>query len=126
MKQLLYTLTVFVFGITQLSADDNAVRLRELDAFWAEVSRSVQDRDFDGYKATCHREGVLVSATKKISQPLSKALARWKQGFDDPRAGKIKAKVDFRFSQRIGDDSTAHEAGYLPLFHDGLQWQEHG
>ena len=91
-------------------ADDQA-RLRELDAYWAEVSRSVREGDFDAYKATCHDEGVLVTGIRGKSQPLSEALARWKQEFDDTKAGKIKASVTFRFSRRVGDASTAHETG---------------
>lgn len=86
-------------------------RFAELDAFWREVSRSVREGDFEGYAATCHGEGVLVSGSSESSYPLSQALARWKQGFLDTRAGKMKASVDFRFSQRIGDDTTAHETG---------------
>ncbi|MEI6537184.1 MAG: hypothetical protein WCN98_17715 [Verrucomicrobiaceae bacterium] len=90
---------------------DEATRLKSLDAFWAEVSRTVREGDFDGYKATCHGEGVLVSGVKKMSQPLARALERWKQEFADTKAGKMKASVDFRFSQRLGDDTTALETG---------------
>jgi len=88
-------------------------RLREvaLDALWAEVSRLVMEGDFAGYSATCHPDGVLVSGSKASSYPLSKALAGWRQGFEDTKAGKLKASVAFRFSQRFGDATTAHETG---------------
>ena len=86
-------------------------RLAELNAYWAEVSRAVGAGDFEGYAATCHPEGVLVSGAKKASYPLSEALVKWKPGIDDTKAGKIKASVEFRFSQRLGDDTTAHETG---------------
>ena len=88
-------------------------RLREtaLDALWAEVSRSVKKGDFAGYSATCRPDGVLVSGTKATSYPLSKALAEWQQGFEETKAGKMKASVAFRFSQRFGDATTAHETG---------------
>jgi len=86
----------------------------QLNAYWAEVSRSVKAGDFEGYSATCHKEGVLVSGAKKSSQPLSQALARWKQGFIDTRSGKMKAAVEFRFSQRYNNEDTAHETG---IFH---------
>ena len=84
-------------------------RIKELDAYWAEVSRSVREGDFQGYKATCHEEGVLVSGTNNSSYPLSDALARWKKDFTATKEGKIKASVEFRFSQRIGDTTTSHE-----------------
>jgi hypothetical protein len=86
-------------------------RLVELDAFWAEVSRSVREGDFAGYGATCHEKGALVSGGSKACYPLSEALARWKQGFADTKAGRITASVQFRFSQRLGDATTAHETG---------------
>ena len=41
-------------------------------------------------------------------------MAGWKQGFVDTKNGKVKSDVEFRFSQRIGDETTAHETG---IFH---------
>ena len=103
-------------------------RLAKLDAYWAEVSRAVREGDFEGYKATCHEQGVLVSGSQKTSYPLSKALARWKKNFTATKAGKIKANVEFRFSQRFSDETTAHETGiFLYSFTDpeGRWKQEH-
>jgi hypothetical protein len=96
----------------RVSPDDPAkARLAELDAYWAEVSRAVGEGDFGAYKATCHPEGVLISGRKQYSQPLAIALARWEKDFTDTREGRVKASVEFRFSKRIGDDTTAHETG---------------
>lgn len=97
-------------GESALAADDQA-RLAELDAFWKETSRTVKQGDFTGYAATFHEAATLVSGSSKTSQPIARALARWKQGFVDTKAGRIKASVAFRFSQRIGDKTTAHETG---------------
>ncbi len=83
----------------------------ELNRYWAEVSRSVKDGDFDAYAATCHPQGVLVSGIKKTSYPLPQALNQWKQGFEDTRANRLQASVEFRFSQRLHDEATAHETG---------------
>ena len=83
----------------------------ELDAYWNEVSRSVKEGDFAGYSATCHPLGVLVSGTKRTSYPLTEALAKWKQGFEDTRAKRMTASVEFRFSQRFHGPKTAHETG---------------
>lgn len=93
-----------------LEAADQA-RLAELDAFWAEVSRAVKAGDFEAYQATCHAEGVLVSGSKQMSQPLATALARWEKEFIDTREGRMQAGVEFRFSGRVGDATTAHESG---------------
>lgn len=42
---------------------------------------------------------------------MAAALAGWKQGFLDTKQGKQLDNVSFRFSQRIGDETTAHETG---------------
>ena len=90
---------------------DNSARLAELDGYWAEVSRCVNEGDFSGYKATCHKDGVLVSGSKKVAYPLAKALERWEQDFTNTKSGKVKASVEFRFGKRLGDSTTAHETG---------------
>jgi len=108
-RTLAIILSALLFSQLTIQAADE--RIKELDAYWAEVSRAVGAGDFEGYSATCHAEGVLVSGKKKTSYPLSSALAKWKEGFDDTKSGKIKASVEFRFGQRFGDDSTAHETG---------------
>ena len=90
---------------------DNSDRIQELDEYWAEVSRCVKEGHFAGYKATCHKDGVIVSGSSNKAYPLSKALARWEQDFTDAKSGKTKTNVEFRFSKRLGDSTTAHETG---------------
>jgi len=104
------SLTLLLLTSTSGAADEKA-RIAQLDAFWSMVSRTVKEGDFKGYAATCHEEGILVSGSKKTSNPLRKALARWKQEFVDTAAGKRNSSVEFRFSQRFGDETTAHESG---------------
>ena len=110
-RLLVFSLALVSTAASTLAADDPQARLKELDAYWASVSRAVRTGDFDLYQSTCHPEGILVSGTKNYSQPLAKALARWKQDFTNTKAGKVKASVEFRFSQRLGDETTAHETG---------------
>ncbi len=105
MKYLLLLLTFFPLN---LHAD-----VKELDAYWAEVSRAVNTGDFQAYKATCHPDAVLVSGNKKQSYPLAKALVRWKKEFDDTKSGDRKSSATFRFSTRYHDETTAHETGML-------------
>ena len=107
---LLVTLTVLSGCMKEVQLDDSS-RLKELDAYWAEVSRCVGEGDFNGYKATCHKDGVLVSGSSNKAYPLSKALERWEQDFTDTKSGKVKGSVEFRFSRRLGDNTTAHETG---------------
>lgn len=98
------------FRVTPL-LDDEQARIKELDAYWAEVSRAVHEGDFEAYKAGCHSEGVLMSEAKQLSQPLAVALARWQNDFVKTRSGKVSSKVEFRFSNRFGDSTTARETG---------------
>lgn len=103
-------------------------RIAELNEYWAEVSRCVNEGDFYGYEATTHPEGVLVAGTSEKAYPLAKALSRWKQEFDDTKSGKIKAGVSFRFSKRLGDETTAHETGmflYYQIKADGKKKAEY-
>ena len=92
-------------------ADPSTDRLAALNAYWKEVSQAVKTGDFAGYRATCHPKGVLVNGIRGTSYPLTKALAGWEQGFHDTKSGKQSASVEFRFSQRLGDETTAHETG---------------
>ena len=43
----------------------------ELDAYWAEVSRTVAEGDFEGYAALYHEDAVLVSSPSQASMPIS-------------------------------------------------------
>lgn len=102
---------------TPLKSAADLLRISEIDrTYWAEISRTVKEGDFEGYKATCQDNAVLVATAgkNKRSEPMTLALARWQQGFMDTQQGKQRDNVSFRFSQRIGSETTAHETG---IFH---------
>jgi hypothetical protein len=42
---------------------------------------------------------------------MNTAFLRWQQDFEDTKAGKIIAHVNFRLSKRSHDHNTAHETG---------------
>lgn len=84
---------------------------QEVDKLWGEVSRTVTEGDFEGYAATYHPDAILVNGINKTSYPIADALAGWKQGFVDTKAGKMKASVEFKFSERLISENTAHETG---------------
>ena len=83
----------------------------ELDDYWKRVALAVRTGDLEGYRTTCHPDGVLVNGKAKKSELLSDALLRWGKEFADTRAGKMKAQVEFRFSERKTGKGTAHETG---------------
>ena len=87
--------------------------LQELDAFWARVSRAVAEGDYDAYAASYHPDAVLVNGLDGKSYPIADALEGWREGFEDTRAGVIEASVEFRFTARFHDASTAHETGFF-------------
>lgn len=95
-------------------SNSNSQRITEIDkTYWSEISRTVKEGDYEGYAATCHTNSVLVttSVENKRTEPMTSALARWKQGFLNTKNGKQMDNVQFRFSQRIGDATTAYETG---------------
>ena len=87
--------------------------LAELDPFWSEAVRTVEEGDFDGYAKLYHPDAVLVNDITGETYPIAKALSGWKPGFVDTKAGKATASLEFRFTQRLHDGTTAHETGYF-------------
>ena len=83
----------------------------ELDAYWAEVSRTVAQGDFESYADLYHPDAVLVSLGSGTSHSIAQALEGWKQYFVDTREGRVEASVEFRFTRRLHDAATAHETG---------------
>jgi hypothetical protein len=77
----------------------------------------VAEGDFEGYAGTYHADAVLVSGTSGTSYPIATALDGWRQGFEDTKAGRMRASVEFRFSQRLSGPTTAHVTG---IFHYGV------
>ena len=102
-------------GTSILTSDflQESSRIQELNAYWEKLAKTVIEGDFKGYGDGYHKDAVIVFASgkNKTSVPLKKALDGWKQGFIDAKNGKNRSHVAFRFSQRIGDATTAHETG---------------
>lgn len=92
-----------------------------IEAFWEEASRSVAEGDFEAYAATFHKEAILVNGISGTSFPIQLALDGWEQGFNDTKAGKMKAEVEFRFSDRFYGETSAHEIGIFRYW-----WQNEG
>ena len=90
-----------------------STRIQELNAYWKNLAKTVANGDFERYADGYHKDAVIVftSGKNKTSVSIKKALAGWKQGFTDTRKGRNRSSVEFRFSQRIGDATTAHETG---------------
>ena len=114
---------VLLMGNSQVSSAEAPLNA-ELDSFWAEVVRTVREGDFEGYKETYHQDAVVVSGISNTSKPISQALIEWQDGFTQTRAGNSRVSLEFRFTQRINDATTAHETGifrYSSSGEDGLK-----
>ena len=70
-------LAVFLICSPTAFAGDTTT-LNELDTLWAEISRTVEEGDFEAYKATYHEDAIMVSGTSKTSNLIAKALTDWK------------------------------------------------
>jgi uncharacterized protein (TIGR02246 family) len=84
--------------------------IAELDSYWAEATRTVEEGDFAGYASLYHPDAVLVMQGRG-SVPIQEALDGWKQLFLDTQEGDAAADVEFRFTERLNDATTAHETG---------------
>lgn len=113
-----------ISGSSQSNQD--SLRITELDAFWDELSKTVREGDLEGYASGYHDDAVVVFGSK-TSVPIDVALESWKQGFVDTKAGKAKSNVEFRFSERVGDKTTAHETGmfFFTLADEGGKVQKY-
>lgn len=109
---LLFSITTK--GISQNKTSQDSLRIAEIDqTYWNEIARTVNAGDYNGYEAVCDKNAVLVVSigNNKRSEPMTVALEHWKQGFLNTKNGKTKDTVAFRFLQRIGSETTAHETG---------------
>jgi ketosteroid isomerase-like protein len=110
------TLALLLLLVPAATAQDT---IAELDAYWAEVSRTVEEGDFEGYAATYHPDAVLIFAGSNATLPIADGLAGWKSGFDATASGDQKSSVSFRFSRRLNSATTAHEVGIFHYQADG-------
>lgn len=120
MRVLLFSL----FLISNLTAQTTTSP--EIEAFWVEAERQVKEGDYDAYAASFHPEAILVNGISNNSFPIQVALDGWKEGFDNTKAGKMTAEVEFRFSERIHSELSAHEIGIFRYAwqNEGEEYQE--
>lgn len=109
MKLILTVCFLFFTFTNTVFANDKIIA--ELDEAWGRMATAVAEGEFEKYIAAYHPDAVFVNKMSNNSSPMSKPFNDWKQGFIDTKAGKVTANVSFRFSQRLHDETTAHETG---------------
>ena len=106
-----YTIVVLLALSCNLFAQTST---NELNAFWIEAERQVREGDFEAYSNSFHPNAILVNGISKNSIPIKKALDGWEKGFEDTRQKKMKASVEFRFSETLLGTASAYQKG---IFH---------
>ena len=120
---VLMLLACVLVGVQQAMAQADSVTA-ELDAFWASVVRSVVDWSLPAQKATYHPDAIGVSGTA-ASYTTGSIWAEYAKREADSSAVEAPNRrriLEFRFSLRVHDASTAHEVG---LYHFWAEGGEH-
>jgi len=127
MRSLPYATAVAVVGFLLVTLPANAqvdpIEV-ELDAFWAEVSRTVAESDFEGMQAIYHPDAVFMGFDADAPDTHSvMSITDFLEPFRDGGGEGKESGVEFEFATRVHDQQTAHEVG---LFHfwNGAAGQE--
>ena len=103
----LWSILVITAGASQTAPVSSA---REIDrGIWSAVTATVAAEDIVGMGRLYSPEAVLV--TPKGTTPIKETLERWGRDMVAAKARGDKATVEFRFSLRQDDSTTAFEAG---------------
>jgi hypothetical protein len=96
----------------------------ELDAFWAGVVKSVVEWSLPAQKATYHPDavGMYGTADSYTTSSIWAGFAKREADTSAVEALDRRRILEFRFSSRVHDASTAHEVG---LYHFWAEGREH-
>jgi len=83
----------------------------ELDALWADVSQSVATGDPELYLSTYHPDAIFVSARRGITRTVAEDVAANRAAWNETRDGRARRSVEFRSSERLNSETSAHEVG---------------
>ncbi len=99
-------------------AQEDAIQA-ELDAYWAEVVRSVVEWDLEAQKSAYHPDAI--SAFGDADSYSTRLMAELYEEIEaDPDAQPpVNPGLEFRFSSRVHDASSAHEVGMYHFWADG-------
>lgn len=112
----LYVQSIHASSLQPQKAEDfstqtaDSTRIAEIDAYWAQLAKTVREGDLSVYREGYHPDAVVVFAGNS-SVPIEKALKMWEEGFVQTKAGDVKSDVEFLFTKRVIDETTAFETG---------------
>ena len=97
--------------VTLVPLQAHAQVTTELDALWADVARSVATGDADLYLSTYHPDAIFVSARRGITRTVAEDVEANRAAWNDTRDGRARRSVEFRFTERLNNETSAHEVG---------------
>jgi ketosteroid isomerase-like protein len=97
--------------VTLVPLQAHAQVTTELDALWAEVARSVATGDADLYLSTYHPDAIFVSSRRGITRTVAEDVEANRAAWSDTREGRARRSVEFRFTERVNSETSAHEVG---------------
>jgi len=97
--------------VSAAPADLEAQVVAELDALWERVTQSVRTGDPDLYLSTYHRDAIFVSARRGISRTVVNDVDANRDAWRATAEGRAERDIEFRFTRRIHDETSAHETG---------------
>lgn len=104
------TLVFVIAAVTTAPAAVAAQCTTDIDQqVWQAGAKSVVDHDIVAMSRVYHPAAVLVS--QKGTTPIADALARWGRDTVTAKKDGVRAFVEFRFTTRQDDATTAFEAG---------------
>lgn len=112
MSKQIVTMTVVMCSVLAIGAgaSQTTSSTREIDrTVWSVISTTVVEHDIAGMGRLYAPDAVLV--TPKGTSPIKDALDRWGRDMVAMKARGDKATVEFRFSRRQDDSTTAFEVG---------------
>lgn len=82
-----------------------------IDALWARVAQSVATGDPELYLSTYHPDAIFVSERRGITRTIAEDVEANRSAWNDTREGRARRSVEFRFTQRLHGENSAHETG---------------
>ncbi len=119
---------LIIVAIPNITSAKAAEMSESIKAYWKESNRTVSTGDFEGYKASCHPDAIIVDGLGGGSSPIANAFEGWEQGFKDTVSGKMKAGVDFKFSRVLESETTNFSIGmyhYYTIHKDGARTDQY-
>ena len=110
MPRILAGLALLIMAaVTPVGAQEGVAA--ELDELWERVAESVRTGDPDLYLSTYHPDAIFVSARRGISRTVVADVEANRDAWRATAEGRAERDIEFRFTRRIHDASSAHEVG---------------